>query len=92
MIREAREEFIGVIDVWELRQLRWPFTRLLAPHFVEERELGRYVRELLASGAWSTLRVVPRPDAKHPHVFAIYGQRQSSPAAADCASEDRSAS
>jgi hypothetical protein len=74
---QVDEEFIGTIDVWQLRQLRWPVLRMLARHYVEERELGRYVRDLLKSKRWNAVRVVPHPEphGEHPHVFDLYGQR-----------------
>jgi hypothetical protein len=93
MIRGKREGFVGIADVWQLRQLGWPFMRLPTPHFVEPRALGPYMREVLATGDRSALRVVPRPDAEpsHPRAFAMFGQHPSSPAAVEAASEDRRA-
>jgi hypothetical protein len=69
------EVFIGTVDVWQLRELRWPILRLFARRYVEERELGRYVRELLATKNWQAIKVLPHSDA--PHVFDLYGQRQT---------------
>jgi hypothetical protein len=37
--------------------------RLFAPNFVEQVELGRYVRRLLATRRFSVVRVVPHLDA-----------------------------
>lgn len=83
MILQSQEQFIGTVDVWQLRQVRWPFMRLLARHFVEEVELGRYMRRLLATGHWSAVRVVPRahPAQANAHVFDVYGQprRENAP-------------
>jgi hypothetical protein len=72
----SSEERIATVDVWMLRELRWPIIRLFARRFVEERELGRYIRELLASGRWRAIRVVPRAGGQdsRPHVFDVYGQ------------------
>lgn len=67
---------IGVLDVWQRRELRWPIMRVFAPHFVERAELRRYERELLDSGQWADIIAVPREDSAHPreqHVFDIYG-------------------
>jgi hypothetical protein len=67
------EVFIGTIDVWQLRELHWPILRMFARRYVEERELGRYVRELLATQKWQAIKVIPHADTKH--VFDLYGQR-----------------
>jgi hypothetical protein len=73
------EERIDTIDVWQLaRRARWPILRVLARRFVEETELGGYVRELLATRRWSLVRVVPHVDergAQSTHVFDVYGIR-----------------
>lgn len=75
MTQRVDEEFIGTVDVWQLRQLRWPVMRILARHFVEELELGRYMRRLLATGEWSAVRVQPRPNPAQAetHVYDVYG-------------------
>lgn len=69
-----------VIDMVNLRHLGssslWPITRPLAPNLVEEIELGRYMRRLLATHCWSGVRVVPQPDPQNSpskHVFDVYG-------------------
>jgi hypothetical protein len=70
------EQFIGTVDTWELRHLRWPFLRALCRPYVELHELQQYERELLASRQWSLVRCVPRPDgegAPSSHVFDVYG-------------------
>jgi hypothetical protein len=74
---EQNEEFIGRVDVRELKSgIRWMITRLLSPRFAEEVELGRYMRELLKTQRWSVVRVVPHTDERSvpsPHVFDVYG-------------------
>lgn len=67
--------YVTTVDVWQLRQLRWPIMRAFAPRFVERTELRRYVRELLATGQWSQVVAVPQPDTAYPreqHLFAIH--------------------
>lgn len=64
---------IGTLDVWQLRQLRWPIMRVFARQFVERAELRRYVRELLASGQWADVVAVPRGEPREQHLFDIYG-------------------
>jgi hypothetical protein len=72
-----QEEFIGTVDVWELKSgIRWMITRLFSRHFVEEVELGRYLRSLLATRRWSVVRVVPHSNPQglpSTHVFDVYG-------------------
>jgi hypothetical protein len=46
------------------------------PRFVEEMELGRYVRSLLSSGRAATVRIEPHRQANgliSEHEFDIYG-------------------
>jgi hypothetical protein len=77
MTRGDQEQFIGTVDVWQLRQMRWPIMRFLAPSFVERLELERYMRQLLLSHHWSSVRAEPHLDAAaaRPHVFEVYGRR-----------------
>jgi hypothetical protein len=77
--RKIPDEFIETIDVWALRSLRLPVMRVLSRHFVEERELRRYERGLLATGRWTLVRVAPhQSDAgtASTHIFDVYGQRR----------------
>jgi hypothetical protein len=56
--------------------LSWPILRVFARRFVERAELRRHLRSLLASGDWTQVVAVPRPDAAYPretHLFDIYG-------------------
>jgi hypothetical protein len=73
---KVAEEFIGTVDVWALRHLRWPLMNMLARRFVDSRELCVYERDLLASGHWAMVRTQPHlSDAGAPstHVFDVYG-------------------
>ncbi len=75
-MNQVEHQFIGTVDIHDLRQLHWPIMRLLAPHFVEELELGRYVKGLLATRRWRDVRVVPHrtEDGElSKHVFDVYG-------------------
>jgi hypothetical protein len=66
------EVTIGSVDTWQLsRQVRWPIMRALAREHVEQVELRRYVRALLATGAWRLVRVVARTDKRH--VYDVFG-------------------
>jgi hypothetical protein len=72
-----QEEFIGTVDVTQLTSgIRWMIMRPFAPRFVEEVELGRHLRGLLATQRWSMVRVVPHRDERgvpSRHVFDIFG-------------------
>lgn len=73
------EEFIDTVDVHQLRtQPLWPIMRVFAPRFVDEVELNRYLRRVLASDRWSVVRVVPHVDERgmpSQHIFDVYGRR-----------------
>jgi hypothetical protein len=42
-------ELLATVDVRELNSLRWGPIRQMFPEFVEEIELGRYLKDLLAA-------------------------------------------
>jgi hypothetical protein len=74
----TRDEFIAHIYTASLRQLHWPFLRVLAPGYVEHFELTHYLDRLLASGDWLSVRAVPhqadgRLTNATPREFDIYG-------------------
>ena len=75
-VSATQEEFIGAVDIAQLHEIRWPFMRILAGRYVEEMEMGRYMRTLLATGHWAVVRMVPRPTrhgALSTRVFDVYG-------------------
>ena len=73
------EDFIDTVDLHQLRtEPLWPIMRVFAPRFVEEIQLNRYLRRLLATHRWSMVRVVPHADERgtpSKHVFDVYGRR-----------------
>jgi hypothetical protein len=78
------EHFIAHVDTTQLHQLRWPILGILARHYVEHLELRHYLNELLASGAWLSVRAVPHPTQRCPAdgattEFDIFGRAPSSP-------------
>jgi hypothetical protein len=81
-ISPADEEFIATISAWELRGNRWPILGLFASHFVDEIELGRYVKRLLRSGEWEVIRLVPhrQDEDLSDHIFDVYGRPAGSSA------------
>ena len=72
-------EFIVTVDVWHLHQFRWPIMGTLAPGYVEQLELSRYLRQLLATGRWRAVQAVPHFDAGRScrHRFDVYGEPTS---------------
>lgn len=73
------EQFIAHVDTTLLHHLRRPILGVLARHHVEHLELRHYLDELLASGAWLSVRAVPHPgDGSRPvdvaTEFDVYGR------------------
>lgn len=67
-------EPIGTVDVRALDSLRWGPLRQLFPGFVEELELGRFLKQLLAKTKCTAVKIEPQRDAQgHPsdHVFDV---------------------
>lgn len=72
----SSEVFITTIDAARLSTVRWGLMRAMFPRFVEEMELGRYVRSLLGSGRVAAVRIEPhrQPNGRiSEHEFDIYG-------------------
>jgi hypothetical protein len=68
-------EVVATVDVRELHSIRWGMMRQIFPRFVEDVELGRYLRTLLTSGRCDAVRIVPHrgPDGRpSTHVFHVY--------------------
>jgi hypothetical protein len=66
---------VGTIDVRQLDTLNWGPLRLFCPRFVEDIELGRYVRRLFATGQHSHLRIEAHRDANgepSSHVYDLF--------------------
>jgi hypothetical protein len=66
---------LATVNVAQLNSLRWGPMRQICPSFVEEIELGRYLRRLLASAECQTVQLEPHRDAAgavQPHVFDVY--------------------
>jgi hypothetical protein len=66
---------LATVDVHELRTVRWGPLRQLCPTFVEEIELGRYLRQLLARSENHAVTLEPHQEAngtKSSHVFDVY--------------------
>lgn len=71
------EQRIGTVDTWMLHHYRWPILRVFARHAVDQIELGHYVRSMLSTGRWDSVRIVPHHDADghlSDHVYEMYGR------------------
>lgn len=65
---------VTTVDVRELDTLMWGPIRVMFPSFVEEIELGRYIRRLLAHSQCKVVHIEPHRDASgqpSTHVFDI---------------------
>jgi hypothetical protein len=68
-------ELLATVDVRDLNSLRWGPFRQMFPQFVEELELGRYLRTLLRTSRLKAVRIEPhrQPDGSpSSHVFDVY--------------------
>jgi hypothetical protein len=68
-------ELLATVDTYSLNSLRWGLIRQMFPLFVEEVEMGRYVKGLLGTNQCKGVRIVahPLPDgSRSSHVFDLY--------------------
>ena len=75
---------LATVDVRGLHTLRCGPLRELFPRFVEEIELGRYLRQLLARSDNEAVGIEPHRDASgrpSTHVFDVYKLESVEPAA-----------
>lgn len=76
MSRTSTEgDLLASVDVSELHTIRSGLMCELCPQFVEELELGRFVRELLSSENCTAVRIERHPTADgsvSSHVFDVY--------------------
>ena len=65
---------LATVDVRELNTVKWAPIRAMFPSFVEEIELGRYLKTLLAADACQAVRVQLHRDERRQstHVFDVY--------------------
>jgi hypothetical protein len=75
-------QLLTSVDVRELNTLRWGPLRAMFPKFVEEIELARYLRRLLANSECRTVQIEPHcePDGRRStHVFDVFTVDQTQP-------------
>ena len=66
---------VATVDVTQLNTVRWGPMRQLFPAFVEEIELGRYLRRLLANAECRAVQIEAHRNADGrpmPHVFDVF--------------------
>lgn len=74
MAASGREPLVTV-DVRTLETVRWGPLRQLFPSFVEEIELGRYLKRLLADNECRPVQIERHCDANgavSSHIFDVY--------------------
>ena len=67
-IRSRR--LLATVDTRDLNTLRWGPIRQMFPTFVEEIELGRYLKTLLAPMKCSAVEIAPQHGSNH--VFDVF--------------------
>jgi len=68
-------QLLGTVDVRELHSLRWGLMRQLFPTFVEEIELGRYLKRILEGSENRAVVIEPHRELngrESTHVFDVY--------------------
>ena len=73
---------LATVDVRELNTLKWGPIRAMFPSFVEEIELGRYLKTLLAPDRCHAVRVELHRDLQgrqSTHVFDVYRMDETKP-------------
>ena len=71
---DARKQ-LATVDVTTLNSLRWGPIRQMFPAFVEEIELGRYLKKLLRTAACRAVQIQPHVQTDgtpSPHVFDVF--------------------
>ena len=66
---------LATVDVRDLNSLWWGPVRQMFPSFVEEIELGRYLKGLLVTDRCRAVEIQPHRDAEghaSAHVFDVY--------------------
>jgi hypothetical protein len=74
MANSRAAEPIATVDVTMLNSVRWGPIRQMFPAFVEEVELGRYLKQLLADSRCKRFAIQPHPGADGKpsrHVFDV---------------------
>lgn len=73
--QNAIHQLLATVDVRELHTLRWGPIRQLFPTFVEEIELARYLKRLLAGSENRAAAIEPHRGSngrQSTHVFDVY--------------------
>ncbi|HEX8966712.1 MAG TPA: hypothetical protein VF937_02460 [Chloroflexota bacterium] len=73
---------LATVDVRELNSLRWGPLRQMFPVFVEEIELGRYLKQLLSRAECRAVEIQPHRDPNgraSDHVFDVFVPEETTP-------------
>lgn len=65
---------LATVDVRDLNSLRWGPVRQMFPAFVEDIELGRYLKKLLVTARCRAVEIQPHRDSEghaSAHVFDV---------------------
>jgi hypothetical protein len=69
-----RRRLVATVDVRDLNTLRWGPLRQMFPLFVEDIELGRYLKKVLATDECTAVQIEPHLDSggrSSTHVFDV---------------------
>ena len=69
------EELVATVDVNTLQTGRWGLIRVFFPRFVDDIELGRFVRTLLAEHHYGPVHIERHRDADgslSTHIFDVF--------------------
>jgi hypothetical protein len=61
---------VATVDTRDLNTVRWGPMRQMFPRFVEEIELGRYLKKLLATMQCSAVEIAPQHGSTH--IFDVF--------------------
>jgi hypothetical protein len=75
---KSTRRLIATVDIRDLNTVRWGPMRQMFPRFVEELELGRYLKRLLASEQCRAVEIAPH--AGSTHIFDVFAQEDPGPA------------
>ncbi|MBV8715924.1 MAG: hypothetical protein JO020_03145 [Chloroflexi bacterium] len=68
--RTPGRKLLATVDIRELNTLRWGPMRQMFPSFVEEIELGRYLKQLPGSRGCCAVEIAPH--ASSSHIFDVF--------------------
>ncbi len=70
MSTRATRRRLATVDTRELNTIRWGPLRQMFPSFVEEIELGRYLKRLLGAMECRAVEIAPQRGSSH--IFDVF--------------------